>query len=612
MGTELQELLRRFDGVKRCGNNGQYMARCPCHDDRKQSLSVGLGKKGVVLKCQAGCDTRDILARVGLTSRDLFYNAAPANEGNRPQITAIYNYPNGVQKLRKSDKSFSWRRPDGKGGWLYNRKGVPHCLYVAGRLSDAVAVAEGEKDADSLHRLGWDAVSGEDGAGPGKWRKEYTDQLKGCDVCIFQDNDEVGRAYAQETAAALYGVARSVQVLDLSAAWSDIPEHGDISDMIDCLGDKRTSELIEQLVGNTPAWEPEQTTSMSLSLICAADVEYTPPKWLIAPYFQRGKGTLIQADPGTGKTAFMCAIAASVTTGNPILGLAVQTPGSIVMLSVEDDLGVLRGRISASGGNPNKVFFFPNPAELTLNSPEIEQAVKQVGAKLLIFDPLQAFLGAGIDMFRANETRPALARLFEMCERNDCACAIIAHMGKSLMGKSPVNQSLGSVDIPAAMRSVLHIAKNPDDENERIAVHVKSSNAPKGQSIAYEIVDRGGVEWHRLCDFTAEDLNAVRKRTEKGIPYENDPMVQVFNQLIADRPGGGFWSYDEIRSVAMKLVGFPPFSSPKELRSRLEGSLSRELQTKDGLIVTCGHKQHGSRGIRIEQYRHPEGYQTRI
>ena len=162
------------------------------------------------------------------------------------------------------------------------------------------------------------------------------------------------------------------------------------------------------------------------------------------------------------------------------------------------------------------------------------------------------------------------------------------------------------------MRSVLHIARNPENDTECIAVHVKSSNAPKGRSIAYGIVDRGGVEWHGFCDFSVEDLNAVQKRTEKGIPYENEPLVQVFNQLIADRPGGGFWAYDDVKSIGAKLVGFPPFSSTAELRTKLSGPLSRELQTKDGLIVTCGHKQGGLRGIRIEQYRHPDGYQTSI
>lgn len=189
--TDILEVLQHFEGVKRCGD-GQYMARCPCHDDRKQSLSIGRGEKGVVLKCQAGCDTRDIIARVGIKPRDLFYDAG-AKPTERPQIVAVYEYPNGVQKLRKSDKSFSWRRPDGKGGWIYNRQGVPHSLYVAGSLGNVVFIAEGEKDADSLHRLGFDAASGADGAGPGKWRKEYTEQLQGRTVLIFPDTTPLVR-----------------------------------------------------------------------------------------------------------------------------------------------------------------------------------------------------------------------------------------------------------------------------------------------------------------------------------------------------------------------------------------------------------------------------------
>lgn len=97
-----------------------------------------------------------------------------------------------------------------------------------------------------------------------------------------------------------------------------------------------------------------------------------------------------------------------------------------MLLSVEDDLPILRGRIEANGGDLDKCHFITNAAGLTFNSPEIEAAIKQVNAKMVIFDPFQAFLGAGVDMFRSNETRPELAKLFEMCERNDCACAIIA------------------------------------------------------------------------------------------------------------------------------------------------------------------------------------------
>lgn len=359
----------------------------------------------------------------------------------------------------------------------------------------------------------------------------------------------------------------------------------------------------------------DQPQGTKPKLVRACDVPYEPPRWTIAPYFQRGKGTLVQGDNGAGKTAFLCAIAAHVTTGVPLLGLPIDAPGDVVMLSVEDDLPILRGRIEADGGDLTKMHFMTNAAGLTFTSAEIEAAVKQVNAKMVIFDPIQAFMGAGVDMFRANETRPELAKLFEMCDRNDCSCAIISHMGKAV-DKSPVNRSLGSVDIPAAMRSILELTRNPDNDEECIMVHVKCSNAPKGQSVAYTIGDRGGVHWVGFSPMTVEDLaviNRRKERKEKGIPYENEPLVQVFNQLITDRPGGGFWSYADLKREGAKILGYEPYAGVGDLRRRLDEGLSRELQARDGLIVTHSEKGKGNRrGIRIEQYKCPQGFQTSL
>lgn len=599
----LQEVLSHFDGVKR-RNENEYMARCPCHNDKKQSLCIGNGEKGIVLKCQAGCDTRAILDRVGLKPADLFFEK---KQDNRPQVIATYQYPNGVQKLRRSDKSFTWRRPDGKGGWIYNRKGVPHNLYIAGELSEDVAIVEGEKDADNLHKLGWTAVSGEDGAGPGKWRSEYTEQLRGFPVVIFQDNDDVGKAYAQEVAAALSSVAKSVHLLDLSKIWTEIPEHGDVSDLIARFGEEQASDMIAELIRKTPAWAPQNP-----AVSCAADVPYEKPKWTIAPYFQRGKGTLIQGDSGSGKTAFVCAVAAHVSTGKPLLNSTVETPGNVLVLSVEDDQPILRGRIEASGGDLTKIFFYKNPAGLTFTSPEVWSIVKQYQIKLIIFDPLQAFVGADTDMYRPNETRPLLAKLFELCDQEDCACIIVAHTSKN-SDRSVVNRSLGSVDIPASMRSVMQLIRNPDNPDQCIMVHVKSSNAPRGRSIAYTIGDRGGVHWDGYSPITVEDLGTIAKREKKGIPYDKEPLVQVFNQLITDRPGGGFWSYSDLKKEGAKILGFPPFSDLNELRSKLDGGLAKELQKNDGLIVVYGEKNRtNARGIRIEQYQKPKAYQTKL
>ncbi len=160
---------------------------------------------------------------------------------------------------------------------------------------------------------------------------------------------------------------------------------------------------------------------------------------------------------------------------------------------------------------------------------------------------------------------------------------------------------------------MLQIIQNPDNELERIAVRVKCSNAPKGRSLTYTIGDRGGVQLIGFNPMTAEDLITVVKRKEKGIPYENEPLVQVFNQLITDRPGGGFWSYADLKSEGAKILGFPPFDGLTDLRQRLDGGLARELQARDGLIITHSEKGRGNvRGIRIEQYQLPQGYPSEL
>ena len=116
------------------------------------------------------------------------------------------------------------------------------------------------------------------------------------------------------------------------------------------------------------------------ALIKASDVPYEPPRWLIAPYIQRGKGTLIQGENGSGKTAFVCAVAAVITSGGKLLGIPVEVPGDVVLLSVEDDLPVLRGRLEANGADLNRCHFMTNAAGMTFNSPELDAAVRQVHA----------------------------------------------------------------------------------------------------------------------------------------------------------------------------------------------------------------------------------------
>lgn len=613
---DVHELAARFEGAKRRGPDS-YMVKCPCHQDAKPSLGISEKDGKLLLNCFAGCDTRDILGAVGLTLADLCASTAKADFGGPDRLkealerwkgkalAALYPYQDekGRElycKARFADKDMAVIVADRQAGaFKAGRCGAPPTLYrlpgllAAVQAGETVFYVEGEKDADTLARLGLPATTA---GGANDWRKEYAAYFQGARVVILPDNDEAGQKLAQAVARDLGGVAAAVKVVPTSKA-----PHGDVTDW---LGEGHTKEALLKLCAGAGLQKPAGP-----ALIRAADVPYEPPKWLIGPYFQRGKGTLVQADSGVGKTAFSCAVAAHVSTGRPILSSGVSAPGNVLVVSVEDDLPVLRGRIEADEGDLSRCYFMGNAGGLSMNSPEVEQAIRQIEAKLVILDPLQCFLGAKVDMHRANETRPELAKFFDMCARHDCAALIVSHIGKDGLGKTAVNRALGSVDIPASMRSILHVVRNPEDDNECVAIHVKCSNAPRGRSLAYTIGDRGGIRWTGYSPLTPEDISLLVKRKERGVEYDTEPLVQVFRQLITERPGGGFWAYAEVKEAGMRILGFPPFTTPEDLKGKLNGPLAKQLQEKDGLIITCGHKSNGLRGLRVEQFKAKAHYQ---
>ncbi|HZR53642.1 MAG TPA: hypothetical protein VFB06_29560 [Streptosporangiaceae bacterium] len=224
---------------------GSYMAQCPAdgHDDRKASLSVAQGDVGAVLCCQAGCDTRDVLAALGLSWPDLFEQPQRAKDRSPRRVVAQYRYTDEAgellfTKLRYEPKNFGVRRPDGKGGWAYKLGDARRVLYrlpeviAAVRAGRPVFVVEGEKDADRLAAEGHTATCNFDGASDGqrtKWRPEYGDVLRGADVVIIADRDTTGIAHAKAAAADLTGKAKSV-VITLPAVDR---EHADVSDHLD-------------------------------------------------------------------------------------------------------------------------------------------------------------------------------------------------------------------------------------------------------------------------------------------------------------------------------------------------------------------------------------------
>lgn len=173
---QLEEFLSRLQNVAKNGKG--YKACCPAHEDNNPSLSVDIAEDDrILLKCHTGCSVKDILAALGLKLSDLF------SQKSR-KIVATYDYKdeNGqllFQSVRFEPKNFRQRRPDGKGGWLWNLDGTRRVLYRLSNIlmADTVYVVEGEKDADRLWSLGLPATTNPQGAG--KWRDEYNSFLAG-------------------------------------------------------------------------------------------------------------------------------------------------------------------------------------------------------------------------------------------------------------------------------------------------------------------------------------------------------------------------------------------------------------------------------------------------
>lgn len=226
----IEDIARALDGKK---SGSGYQCKCPVHDDDRASLSLSRGDKGIVFHCHAGCAQTDVLD--ALRARGLWNGTK--KEGAARKIITTYDYETAEDELlfqvvRFEPKDFRQRRPNGKGGWIWNATGVKQVPYLLPELSRAIAaretifVVEGEKDVDRLRLLGITATCNAGGAG--KWRPEHSQYLKGANVIIIPDNDEPGRKHAQQVRESLTGIAAAVRIAELPG----LPPKGDVSDWL--------------------------------------------------------------------------------------------------------------------------------------------------------------------------------------------------------------------------------------------------------------------------------------------------------------------------------------------------------------------------------------------
>ena len=247
------------------------------------------------------------------------------------------------------------------------------------------------------------------------------------------------------------------------------------------------------MTGNTP-----------LKLISMSEINAEEVQWLWYPYIPLGKLTILQGDPGEGKTSFILAVIAALTRGEPLPECErAAEPMNVIYQTAEDGLAdTIKPRLESAGADCTRVLVIDEgKRELTLCDARLEEAIRRTAAKLIVLDPLQAYLGSDVDMHRANEVRPVLKRLSVMAERTQCAVILIGHMNKA-QGLKSGYRGLGSIDFRASARSVLIVGRLKSGDTLRIVAQDKNSLAPEGAAIAFELHPEHGFQWKGFCDAT--------------------------------------------------------------------------------------------------------------
>ena len=337
-------------------------------------------------------------------------------------------------------------------------------------------------------------------------------------VFLCLDADKAGEDACKRLTALLPDTVSVTRIQPCMKDWNDVLVHR---------AEIPNRNYFKSIVLKEPS-KPE-----TVKIIRMSDVELTPVEWLWKPYLPFGKLSVLQGNPGEGKTYFAMHLAAACTNGKLLPNMERMEPFNVIYQTAEDGLGdTVKPRLIEAGADLDRVLVIDDSeVQLTLSDERIEKAIIENNARLVIIDPIQAYLGADVDMNRANEVRPIFMRLGQVAQRTGCAILLIGHLNKAA-GMQSLQRGLGSIDIAAAVRSVMFIGKLKHDPTMRILTHEKSSLAPPGASLAFSLGDEGGFRWVGEYDITADEMLS-------GIEPQRETKTQQAKDLICALLAGG-------------------------------------------------------------------------
>ena len=464
-------LSSRGSKIENLGQD-RFVAQCPSHDDGRPSLSVRQGDRGVLLYCFAGCSQKDIAADLGLKTQDLF---------DSDRLDYRYQDREGrtVRKVtRTPDKDFP---QSGKTKWAKGTSPLYRLPEVLQAVQDGrpVYLTEGEKDAEHLRLFGVTATTTAAGAS----QPHFTDftPLAGAEVHLVPDQDAEGQKYAEKVSALLEAVqAASVTVWKVKAG-KDFSDHyaaGFGPKDLEEVQAPPTSEKQEDRE-EEPEEDGRRVVLTPASQVCPKVVH-----WLWEGRLPKGALTLLAGREGLGKSTLCVWLAAQVTRGT-LAGQSLGTPASVLWVTSEDDPGYnVVPRLMAAGADLDRVHFLEVkllsggtvPPVLPLDLEKVEAAIREVGAVLMVVDPLVSVLDSRLDSHKDHSVRQALDPISKLARDAEVTVLGITHVGKSRQGDFS-DRVLGSRGFTGAARSVLALMKDPDDpEERRLCLGLQKSN----------------------------------------------------------------------------------------------------------------------------------------
>ena len=250
-----------------------------------------------------------------------------------------------------------------------------------------------------------------------------------------------------------------------------------------------------------------EETKNGLQMIKMSEIQSQEVSWLWYPFIPYGKLTIIQGDPGDGKTTLVLNIAAWLSKGEGLdSDMKLSEPVNVIYQSAEDGLAdTVKPRLELAGADCERILVIDEKEKsLSMVDERLEKAIVQTKARMLILDPIQAYLGGGMDMNRANEARDMTKKLGALAEKHQCAIVLIGHMNKAA-GNKAAYRGMGSIDFFAVARSVLLVGRVEGEPNIRAVVQIKNNLAAFGHPKAFALSE-DGFQWLGDYEITADEV----------------------------------------------------------------------------------------------------------